>query len=107
MTDTFICPSMTGSESFAWNGRTWLPMADAMYADELFALLRAKLFAYDSESARNFANNGGTFYVSYYVTTALHIAGTFDTYTVVSAGNGLKRLYRACGYRYLRDGSTW
>lgn len=102
----FICPSLTTDKTFDWNGRTWIPVADAMEPIEMYRWLHAptSLFAYDSESARRLAFVGGTFDVSHFPDNETPF---FRTFTVVNAGNGLVRLYSARGTRELRNGQTW
>lgn len=99
----FICPSMTSDETFDWNGRTWQPVGDAMEPIEMFRCLHSPMarFAYDAETARGLAYCGGTYDVTH------GMVGTFNTYTVVNAGGGLVREYRATDTRQLKDGRTW
>ena len=104
MPNPFDSPSLTLTDPVAWNDRTWLPVTEACNTDEMFAFLRARYFAYDSETARQMAT-GGMFDVSSWPKG--RAVGTFQTYIVVSAFAGLVRLYRASDTRELRDGSTW
>jgi hypothetical protein len=85
--------------TFVWGGRTWFAVTVAMTCGEMFSYLRGSHFRYDSESARGMSK-GGTFDVS-------RLDSTFKTFTVVNAGEGMVRLYRASDVRELRDGCTW
>lgn len=78
------------SKPMEWNGRTWMPVTDAMPPGEMRAYLRAEYFRYDSESAAEMST-GGTY----------DVHGTFytTTYTVAYAGVGLVQLYRATDLR--------
>lgn len=100
---TFIAPSLTTDETFAWNGRTWQPIGDACDPIEMYRTLHAPTaqFAYDSESARSLAFCGGTYDVS------LVMTGVFWSFVIVNAGGGLVRRYRSTETRELRNGGTW
>jgi hypothetical protein len=99
---------LTGNAQLDWNNRFWAPMTEAVEPEEMFAYLRASHFRFDYQLARDFAT-GGTFDVRWFGRSegSNPLCGTFRTYTVVDAGNGLFRLYRATDIRELRDGQTW
>ena len=99
----FICPSLTTDETFTWNNREWSPVGDACEPIEMYRTLHAPnaQFAYDAETARSLAFIGGTYDVS------LVMSGVFWTYTIVNAGAGLVRRYRATETRELRNDQTW
>lgn len=101
ITAEFISRNLVNQESFIWNDRVWISQHDAVPSDETFTYLRGRFFSYDSESARNYADNGGTFDIH-------HIRGDkFHTFTVVKGYAGVMRLFVATDIRELRDGQVW
>lgn len=85
--------------SFQWRNRTWQSITHALEMHEMFLHLRRVYFPYDSETAHNYARNGGVFDVSRDT--------SFRTFYVHRQSGGLVRVFRAVDTRELRNGRVW